>query len=182
MGGADKALVPVAGKPLLAHVLARLEPQVSRIVLSANGDPARFAEFGLPVVADAEPDQGPLAGIVAGAEACQWLWPTVTHMMTVPVDVPLLPGDLLTTMTAKGLTLRPLAARAGGRTHWTIGLWPLSAALALAPHVSQKGLRRLEDAFGLYGGETVDFANAEAFMNINSIEDAKNIERLLGEN
>jgi molybdopterin-guanine dinucleotide biosynthesis protein A len=62
MGGGDKALLLLGGEPLLARVIARLRPQVEEIVLNANGDPARFARFGLPVVPDTVKGfAGPLA-------------------------------------------------------------------------------------------------------------------------
>ncbi|MEM6490044.1 MAG: NTP transferase domain-containing protein, partial [Pseudomonadota bacterium] len=67
MGGGDKALLALAGRPLLAHVIERLAPQVDGLALNANGDPARFARFGLPVLADTVPGfAGPLAGVLAG--------------------------------------------------------------------------------------------------------------------
>ena len=69
MGGGDKALRPLGGQPVLAHVIARLAPQVQALALSANGDPARFAAFGLPVLADSLPGfPGPLAGVLAGLD------------------------------------------------------------------------------------------------------------------
>ena len=69
MGGGDKCLRALAGKPILAHVIARVRPQVGPLLLNANGDPARFAGFGLPVVADVVGDfAGPLAGVLTGLE------------------------------------------------------------------------------------------------------------------
>ena len=71
--GADKAQVTLGGRPMLAHVLDRIAPQVERLALSANGDPARLAPFGLPVLPDAGESRGPLSGVLAGlcwAAAC----------------------------------------------------------------------------------------------------------------
>ena len=69
MGGGDKGLLTLAGRPVLAHVLARFGSQVETLALNANGDPSRFDAFGLPVVADTvEGFAGPLAGILAGLE------------------------------------------------------------------------------------------------------------------
>ena len=67
MGGGDKPFLPLAGRPVLAHVIERLRPQADRLVINANGDPARFAAFGLPVIPDTVPGHpGPLGGILAG--------------------------------------------------------------------------------------------------------------------
>jgi molybdenum cofactor guanylyltransferase len=92
--GVEKALVDFAGRPMLAHVLARFAPQVMALAINANGDPARFAAFGAPVIADLAPDQpGPLAGIAAAlawaqAHGC-------SRVATVPCDAPFLPRDLV---------------------------------------------------------------------------------------
>jgi molybdopterin-guanine dinucleotide biosynthesis protein A len=94
MGGGDKALLELAGETLLARVIARLKPQVGEMVLNANGDPARFAEFGLPVVADTvEGFAGPLAGILAGMR-----WAAAkgySHVASAAGDTPFFPADLV---------------------------------------------------------------------------------------
>ena len=92
MGGADKAMALLAGQPLLAHVQARFAPQVEQLALSANGDPARFAAFGLPVLPDAA-SKGPLSGIL---QALHWAAPLgATAVVSVPGDGPFLPPDLV---------------------------------------------------------------------------------------
>jgi molybdenum cofactor guanylyltransferase len=89
MGGADEALLPLAGKPLLAHVIARLATQVSDIVISANGDLSRFASFGLPVIADSLAESaGPLAGLLAGLEWHAKNRPELSYVVSVPTDTP----------------------------------------------------------------------------------------------
>jgi len=91
LGGEDKTLKSLAGQPLLAHVMARLAPQVDRLVLNSNADPARFREFNLPVIADVLTGyRGPLAGIHAGLQAFP-----ASRVVTVAVDLPLLPRDLV---------------------------------------------------------------------------------------
>jgi molybdopterin-guanine dinucleotide biosynthesis protein A len=133
-GGADKALLTLAGAPLLAHVIDRLEPQVERLALSANGDAGRFARFGLPVLADEEA-AGPLAGLVA---ALRWAAPLgASAVLSAPVDGPFLPPDLCPRLclaaesAPEGLAL----ASAGGRLHPTYGLRraPKPAISAAAP-------------------------------------------------
>src|ERR1700734_694690 len=96
MGGGDKARIKIGGVTILQRVIACLTPQCSRVILNANGDPARFAETGLPVIADSVPDFAcPLAGILAGldwpaanAPQCEWL-------ASAPGDCPFLPDNLV---------------------------------------------------------------------------------------
>ena len=127
MGGADKALLPLAGRPLLAHVADRFEPQVERLALSANGDPARFAAFSFPVLADADDARlGPMAGLLAGLD---WLAAMGgTHLATVSVDTPFLPCDLVPRLLLAGQETGGFAiAESQGRAHPTCGLWPLGS-------------------------------------------------------
>ena len=96
MGGGDKALLPLGGRPLLAHVIERLRPQVAEIVLNANDDPGRFAAFGLPLVPDRLAGQmGPLAGIHAGLAWAKANRPESRFVITVAADTPFFPADLV---------------------------------------------------------------------------------------
>ena len=101
MGGADKGLMLLAGRPMLAHVIERLAPQCGRLAISANGDPARLAAFGLPVVSD-EPQNyaGPLAGVLAGLELASRIAPGISHVATAPADAPFLPQDFVSRLGA----------------------------------------------------------------------------------
>lgn len=131
MGGGDKALLDLAGRPILAHVIERLAPQVARIVLNANGHAQRFAPFGLPVVADSNAGfAGPLAGILAGLRWAGQNAPTCSHLLTVTGDAPFIPADLGARLCA-AVASDPLAiavAASGGHVHPVIGLWPLAIA------------------------------------------------------
>src|SRR5438045_8826242 len=101
MGGGDKALINIGGKPILDRVLAVLRPACSAIVLNANGDPKRLASFGLPVVADSVPDfAGPLAGILAGLDWAAANAPDVQWMVSVPGDCPFLPKNVVARLHA----------------------------------------------------------------------------------
>ncbi|MEH6775965.1 MAG: molybdenum cofactor guanylyltransferase MobA, partial [Cereibacter changlensis] len=121
MGGADKALLPLAGRSLLAHVRDRLEPQVEALALSANGDAARFAGFGLPVLTDAAP-QGPLSGVLA---ALDWAAAQgADAVVSASVDTPFLPGDLVPQLWLAG-DGGLAVAECGGRLHPTCALWPV---------------------------------------------------------
>ena len=142
MGGADKALLPLDGRPLLAHVADRFEPQVEGLALSANGDPARFSAFGLPVLTDAQGVRlGPMAGLLAGLD---WLATTGgTHLATVSVDTPFLPCDLVPKLLLAGEATDGLAiAESQGRAHPTCGLWPLGLRKTSA---GRAGRRRTPD-------------------------------------
>src|SRR5689334_23243300 len=95
MGGGDKGLLALGSAPMLDHVIARLAPQVARLVLNANGDPGRFRPFGLPVVADTvDGFVGPLAGVLAGLRWAK-AHSTSSHIVTVSADAPFLPQDLV---------------------------------------------------------------------------------------
>ena len=97
MGGGDKARIKIGGSTILQRVLACLTPQCGRVIINANGDPARFADTGLPVVADSVPDfAGPLAGILAGLDWASQNLPAAAWLVSVPGDCPFLPKDLVT--------------------------------------------------------------------------------------
>lgn len=173
MGGADKALLPLAGRPLLAHGLARLEPQVERVLISANGNPARLATFGCEVLADDRP-QGPLSGVLA-AMACA-ARQGATHVVSVPVDAPFLPADLVARLIAAagpgGLAL----ATCDGRDHPATALWPvwLAPALGLALAAGEAKVLRFLDA---QGAARARFPDAGAFANLNTPDDLATAER-----
>jgi molybdenum cofactor guanylyltransferase len=96
MGGGDKCLLPLAGKPILAYVIERLKPQVAELIISANGHPARFSAFGLRVVEDRLGFySGPLAGILAGLEWARTNRPESRFAITAAGDTPFLPTDLV---------------------------------------------------------------------------------------
>jgi molybdopterin-guanine dinucleotide biosynthesis protein A len=183
MGGGDKALLPLGGRTLLDHVIARLRPQMRRLVLNANGDPARFARWGLTVVADTVPDRpGPLAGLLAGMTWTRQHCPEATDIVTVPADTPFLPPDLVARLhAARAREGTPIAlAASAGRMHPVIGLWPVRLETALA-----EALARGEWGVGAWalaqGAATADYEVAEfdPFMNVNRPEELAEAERLL---
>lgn len=165
MGGGDKALLDLAASPMLSYVIARLAPQVTALALNANGDPARFATFALPVVADSAPDfPGPLAGILA---AMDWARSHGAQtVVTVAGDTPFFPPDLVARLVASGA---PAIAETPDGAQPTFGLWPTSLrddlALALA-----SGTRKVGAWAETIGARRVRF-EAEAFFNVNTPED-----------
>jgi molybdopterin-guanine dinucleotide biosynthesis protein A len=178
MGGVDKALVPLAGAPLLAHVIARLEPQVERLALSANGDAARFARFGLPVLPDG-PGAGPLAGVLA---ALRWAAPLgATAILSAPVDGPFLPGDLCPRLclAAESAPEGLAVAQAGGRLHPTYGLWPVELAEPLAAFLMSGAKPKVMDFVAAHGATEARFAEGSGFDNLNTPEDLARAEAIL---
>jgi molybdopterin-guanine dinucleotide biosynthesis protein A len=179
MGGGDKCLLPLNGRPLLAHVVGRIAPQVAALALNANGDATRFAGFGLPVVADDAADfAGPLAGILAALDWAAQNQPTVPAVLTVPADTPFLPRDLLARLAAKGA---PAVARSAGRIHPVVGLWPLSMRDRLRSALREEGLRKAEDWTTRLAPAVVDFdaGPVDPFFNINTPEDLARAAALL---
>lgn len=165
--GRDKALLPVAGQPLLGHVVARLSPQVDKIVLNANGDPARFTAFHLPIIADHGESRGPASGILAGLAYAQ------THgakwIGLVPVDAPLLPLDLMAQLGA-AIGQNDVAMARGTHIEPLFSLWRVDAApkIAAAVHGGEDALYRIAQSMA---HAYVDFACDEGFLNLNDLED-----------
>jgi molybdopterin-guanine dinucleotide biosynthesis protein A len=174
LGGVDKALVPLAGKPLIAHVVDRLAPQVSALAISANGDPDRFDRLGLPVLPDPVPDRpGPLAGVLAGLEWARVAHPEARRLLSVPVDCPLLPADLMARLAAAGGEDAVVMAASGGRRHPVVALWPVRLAPALRAGLTDGTARKVE-AFAGGGSQAVvewPIAPFDPFLNINTAED-----------
>jgi molybdopterin-guanine dinucleotide biosynthesis protein A len=171
MGGGDKCLLPFGDRPLLAHVIERLRPQVAALALNANGDATRFAPFGLDVVADDATDfAGPLAGILAAMDWAKRVHPSVTTVLTVPADTPFLPRDLAARLEAAGA---PALARSGGRIHPVVGLWPVTLADGLRAALRREGIRKVEAWTGRLDPAIVDFevGAVDPFFNINAPDD-----------
>ena len=129
MGGGDKTMRRIAGRPILDHVIERFEPQCAALILNANGDPARFTACGLPVVADDVPDfAGPLAGVLAALDWCAAHHPGVEWVASVAADCPFLPRDLVARLQADRLAMQAdlAVAASGGQSHPVIGLWKVS--------------------------------------------------------
>jgi molybdopterin-guanine dinucleotide biosynthesis protein A len=184
MGGGDKPLRLLGGKPLLDHVIARLRPQVSGLVLNANGDPARFASFDLPVVADSIPDYaGPLAGVLAGLDWTAQNRPDCPLIASVATDAPFLPTDLVTRMeqalAAEGADLA--CAASGGQAHPVIGLWPVRLREDLRRALVDEGLHKVDTWTARYKLAVVSFADdpIDPFFNANRPGDLEEAARLL---
>jgi molybdenum cofactor guanylyltransferase len=176
MGGGDKALRPLAGIALLDRVIERLRPQVDALVLNANGDPARFARFALPVVADSVPGfVGPLAGVLAGLDWTAENRPDCPFVASVATDAPFLPTDLVARL-AEGLdeARADLAcAASGGRSHPVFGLWPVRLREDLRHALVEEGIRKVDLFTARHSLVTVAFSDqpVDPFFNANRPED-----------
>jgi molybdopterin-guanine dinucleotide biosynthesis protein A len=184
MGGGDKSLRPLAGRSLLEHVIDRLRPQVDALVLNANGDPARFASFGLPVVADSLTDfAGPLAGILAGLDWTAENRPEHPLVVSVATDAPFLPDDLVARLLGEMQTAGAelACAASGGQPHPVIGLWPVRLREELREALVGEGIRKVDRWTGRYRLATVCFADrpVDPFFNANRPEDLEQARVLL---
>jgi molybdenum cofactor guanylyltransferase len=176
MGGGDKSLRRLGGITLLGRVIARLRPQVDALVLSANGDPSRFAEYDLPVVADAVPDfAGPLAGVLAGIDWAAAQHPDCDDLASVATDTPFLPEELVARLAAArdraGADLA--CAASGGRRHPVFGLWPLRLREDLRRAVIDEGVRKVDLWTSRHKLVAVNFSEQpiDPFFNANRPED-----------
>jgi molybdenum cofactor guanylyltransferase len=174
MGGADKALMPLGGRPLLAHAVERLAPQVARLAISANGDAARFAGFGLPILPDARVI-GPLGGVLA---ALDWA-DGADAVVSVAVDTPFFPCDLVPRLCLAAGGIGMAMAQSGGDDHPTFGLWPTALRDALRAFLNTGAKPRLRDFAQAHGVQRAVFADDGAFHNLNTLADLAHAEGLL---
>jgi molybdenum cofactor guanylyltransferase len=187
MGGGDKARIRIGGMTILERVLARLTPQCARVIINANGDPARFADTGLAVVPDSVPDfAGPLAGILAGLDWAAAHMPEIADIVSVPADCPFLPADLVTRLTgARGVAGTPLAcARSGDWRHPVVGLWPIRLRDDLRRALLEEDLHKIEVWTTRHGVAIAEWPSepVDPFFNVNTPEDAAAAERMAAMN
>ncbi|MEQ6201735.1 molybdenum cofactor guanylyltransferase MobA [Sulfitobacter sp. HNIBRBA2951] len=184
MGGGDKGLRLLGGQTLLARVEARLAPQVADVALNANGDPARFAAMGMPVIADSlEGFNGPLAGVLAGLD-----WAAAQGaetIVTVAADTPFFPCDLVPQLllASEGMA-HPLVlaatpdAKRGRARHPTFGLWPVALRDDLRDALNG-GLRKVVLWSDQHQGREAMFPDETAFFNVNTPDDLAHAETML---
>ncbi len=172
----------MGGRTILARQIERLAPQVTRIVLNANADPARFAAHGLPVIADTMPHAGPLAGILAALDFAFAQISGLEWVLTVPGDVPFLPPDLVSRLHAARRSMGAALACAAsqGRTHPVIALWPVTLREALRRAMVEQDVRRVGAFTSAHACAIAEWTAIplDPFFNINTPEDLAEANRL----
>jgi molybdopterin-guanine dinucleotide biosynthesis protein A len=175
--GREKAFVHLHGRPLLGHVLARLAPQVDGLVINANGEPARFGAFGVPVIPDTQPGLGPLGGIAAAlrhAAAGGW-----AAILTCPSDAPGLPRDLATRLGAAIGGAGAACAGGPDGLEPLFALWRVEALPAVEAALAE-GRLAVRDALAVAGFRTESFPDGAAFANLNTPDELAALEARAG--
>jgi molybdopterin-guanine dinucleotide biosynthesis protein A len=183
MGGGDKPMRTIGGRTILERVIARLESQCDGLILNANGDPARFAAFGLPVIPDGVGDfPGPLAGILAALDWTAANRPDVPLVLSAAGDCPFLPRDLVsrlhTALTSENAELA--VAASDGQSHPVIGLWSVGLREQLRHALVVEDVRKIDRWTARYKLATVTWpiTPLDPFFNANTMDDIAEAERL----
>ena len=182
-GRGDKCLLTLGGRTVLERVIERAAPQVGRLVLNANGDPARFEGFGLPVVPDSVgTGLGPLAGVLAGLDWAARRMPQAQYVASFATDTPFFPENLVAKLVAQiGRGAELACARSGGRMQPVFGLWPVALRSELRAALVEEGVRKVDRWTAGYRLAEVDFPVVpfDPFFNINEPSDLAAAEKLL---
>ena len=183
MGGGDKPMRTIGGRTILDRVIARLEPQCDGLILNANGDPARFAAFALPVIADTVQDfPGPLAGILAALDWTAANRPDVGWILSAAADCPFLPRDLVARLQQARIEQDAQLAVAAsvGQTHPVIGLWSVRLRDELRHALVKEDIRKIDRWTARYKLATVTWPAEplDPFFNANTMDDIAEAERL----
>jgi molybdopterin-guanine dinucleotide biosynthesis protein A len=183
MGGGDKPMRRIGGRTILDHVIERLVPQCDGLVLNANGDPARFASFGLPVVPDTVEDYpGPLAGVLAALDWTAANRPGVEWVVSAAGDCPFLPRDLVDRLHRARMAqdAQLAVAASGDQTHPVIGLWKVALRDELRHALVEEDMRKIDRWTARYRLATVSWPAepVDPFFNANTVEDLAEAERL----
>jgi molybdopterin-guanine dinucleotide biosynthesis protein A len=183
MGGGDKPMRQIAGRTILGRVIARLAPQCDGLIINANGEPARFAAFGLPVVADDVADfPGPLAGILAALDWAAANRPDVSLMLSAAADCPFLPRDLVSRLHQALIAeeAQLAVAASDGQSHPVIGLWSVALRDELRHSLVVEDVRKIDRWTARYRLATVTWPTTplDPFFNANTVEDIAEAERL----
>jgi molybdenum cofactor guanylyltransferase len=183
MGGGDKPMRQIGGRTILARVIARLKPQCDELILNANGDPARFASFALPVIADTvENFPGPLAGILAALDWAAANRPEISLVLSAAADCPFLPRNLVSRLHQALVqeNAQLAVAASNGQSHPVIGLWRVALRDELRHALVQENIKRVSRWTARYKLATVTWPTTplDPFFNANTMDDIADAERL----
>ncbi len=183
MGGGDKPMRQIGGRTILERVIARLKPQCDGLILNANGDPARFAAFGLPVIPDSvENFPGPLAGILAALDWAAANRPDVGWILSAAADCPFLPRDLVARLyqALSEQNAQLAVAASGGQSHPVLGLWSVALRSELRHALVVEDVRKIDRWTARYRLATVEWPATplDPFFNANTVEDIAEAGRL----
>jgi molybdopterin-guanine dinucleotide biosynthesis protein A len=178
MGGGDKPLLKIGGRAIIAHAIERLAPQCASLAINANGDPARFSAFGLPILSDSvEGFAGPLAGVLAGMDYVCAARPEAADIVSAPADTPFLPEDLVAKLyqARQSAGAQIAVAESGGRVHHAVALWPTSLRDELRRALVEEGVRKVSAFIARYPNVTVQWPAEpyDPFFNVNRPEDVE---------
>ena len=183
MGGGDKPMRQIAGRTILDRVIARLAPQCDGLILNANGEPSRFAAFGLPVIADGVADfPGPLAGILAALDWAAVNRPEVSLVLSAAADCPFLPRDLVARLHQALLSenAQLAVAASDGQSHPVVGLWSIALREQLRHALVVEDIRKIDRWTARYRLATVTWpvTPVDPFFNANTVDDIAEADRL----
>ena len=184
--GVEKAFIPLGGDPLIQHVMSRLDRQVGRTILNANGDASRFTSIFQDIVPDSIVGSvGPLAGVLTGLEWTRDNVPYANWVVTVACDSPFIPRDLVDRMgaaiEAEGADMA--RASSGGRRHPVCALWPVRLVDELHNAILKEDIRKVDIWTGRYTLAVAEFEASpyDPFFNANRPDDLAEAERMLEE-
>jgi molybdenum cofactor guanylyltransferase len=180
MGGDEKAFLTLAGKGILDLVIGRFEPQVDQLVINANGDAARFSDFGLQVVPDVLTSlTTPLAGLHAALKF------TAQHdgdiLVTCPSDTPFLPIDLSAQLISAAHNNGAAIAVSGAQQHYIVGAWKIALLNDLETVISRDAVFRVKDWVARVSASPVKWPDVplDPFFNVNTRDDLRAAELIV---
>ncbi|MED5395799.1 MAG: molybdenum cofactor guanylyltransferase MobA [Pseudomonadota bacterium] len=183
MGGGDKSMLILGGRPILEAIIERVRPQVGKLIINANGDAERFVRFGLPVVPDViEGFAGPLAGVLTGMEWSAGNAPGLDWVASFATDAPFLPVDMVDRLTAaiEGRGADIACAKSRGRAHPVFALWPVRLRRELRRAMVDEEMRKIDEWTARYRVAHVAFeGEPDPFFNINRPDNLAEAETIL---
>lgn len=179
MGGGDKGQILINGQTIISQLLARYQ-DAAYLFLNANGDKGRFAQYGIPVIADFLPDyQGPLCGIYSAMAHLRQVQPEIKWLVSLPTDAPFLPENLIDDFTdAVSEGEQIISVRSHGRRHPVIAMWSVSLIDDLRVALLEEGVRKIDAFSHRYHHLYLDYDDVpDPFLNLNRPEDIETLVR-----